>query len=349
MSQLANTQRESLNSAPVRRSDRGNAKLIVIAIVAIAAIAAAVYFLMGGGGGAGSKVAGTFVPKDVAGYGAVDLAGLRKSPIYEAFKPQIDAAMAQPEVKASMDKAGITTDSFDTVAFGIGDFSGGAPKVVAAVMGSFDVAKLVEVAKEEMGDRVEEKDLGGTKFIMRKGQDTGLASGGDGALLLGTEDLVGRALTTKAGTTESVAKNEGLSGIAGKVDTGATFFMAMVVPDEAKGAAGMLPGDFSQIAGATHVAFSLDVSGDLVMKTAIKLASAADAEAVASQIKGLSGMAKLATGEVPADLKADVDAMIDSIATEASGDTAIVSARLSQDAVKKIAAMAKDGGLMGLL
>jgi hypothetical protein len=289
------------------------------------------------------------VPKDVSGYGGVNLDGLRSSPLYAAFKPQIDGVLSSPEVKGPMEKAGITESSLSALTFGIGDVSGGEPKVVLALSGSFDESKLFAVTKEQIGDRAEEKDLAGAKFLAQKGTEFGVAIGDKGVLLLGTEKLVGDALGVKAGKGDSVAKNEGLGAIAKNVDQRATMWVAMAIPAEAKAALEMIPSDYRQIGSATHVAASLDVGGDVVFKLAVKLGSKEDAEAVVAQVKGFSGMAKMFTSEVPADLKADVDAVIDSLSAEAKGDTALLGVKVSKAAVEKIAKLAKERGLDGLL
>jgi hypothetical protein len=339
------------STSPVR-NERGNAKVIVLGVVALAVIGVAVwYFFLRGGGGEGAKLSASYIPKDVQAIGSLDVAGLQKSAVYANFKPEIDKMSQDPKFKEVMDKAGMTTESIKTVALGFKDFGGasGQPNFVAVVKGDFDAEKLMGVAKEQMKEGATEKDLEGTKFIGTAQPDMGMAAGGSGIIVMGPSALVGESLKVNKGGAEGADKNDALQGMAGKIDRGATFWMVSAIPPEAKSAMAGIPEQFNQIAGATHVGFSVDVSSDLVVKAGIKLANADGAKAVCDQIMAVKGMAKMFTANAPADIKGDLDAALDSLTAEPDGDTAVVSAKLAKAGLDKLAAMAKDGGIGKML
>ncbi|MBK6918341.1 MAG: hypothetical protein IPH07_13175 [Deltaproteobacteria bacterium] len=271
------------------------------------------------GGGADSA---KLIPDAATMVGGIDVKALVGSKAYADNKEKIETGEFKEMVDAAT-ACNLGTDKWKSIAFGADP----TKKQFAVIISADGIGKDENLTciqgkiKEKQGKdpwTVEEKD--GKKTLT---MDDGVGYiVNEGSLVVASKDWAGAVKDLIDGKGKSVFDGS-LKETIGRANTGKHIWFAGTLPaDMIKGS----PAD-----GAKDVAGSLDLSGGIAIDASVGFASADEAtkkkDELQKQFEGVKGMA--GTVGVP-------QSVVDSVKIDASGNAVTVSAKASDDDLKKI-------------
>lgn len=215
------------------------------------------------------------VPKDSMVVVSINVERVKDAPFYQMAMEQM---MTDPEVQEMVtklkDSANLDVQKdIKTFLLSVPADVTSSENFIFFAEGSFDEAKIVDALKSEGADLKEVKHAG-TTYQEIDGEG-GLAFV-DGVAMMGTQKMVKKALSAKAGKGDSVKKHAAISKAMGDLDTSRDLWVAFEFNDELKAMMGNDP----TIADLKTLAASLDIKSGLELNVVLTMGSADSASEI---------------------------------------------------------------------
>ncbi len=323
----------------------GGNKGLLVAVIAVLLIGGAVAaYLMLGGGGAMSGAAGASakqnLPKDVDVVFGADGDALRSSWLYDD-KLVAQALEDNKAVAKLLEEAKIEVSSLEALSVGA-KMTDKGPQVIAALGGKFDAEKVGAVMFEQIGrkDDSRKHDIAGATWYGKKERELA-AVVGDAVLFTSGEEAAKSAMAVREGGA-SVMDNEGLTAALKAASGGKAMWGAVTLSEAMLKMGGpqmAMVGD--RVKAGDRMAFSLDVSGDIVLRVAFIATEEKRAEELESGWALVKMMGRSGLDQLEGDQKADAEKVFDGVELTRDGATLKLTARVPEAIAKKYYDMAK--------
>jgi hypothetical protein len=299
--------------------NRRNFALSAVALAAMALVPFSACQKEGGGGASGSSGDMlSYMPQDssvIVGF------SVKKATTSALFKKHQDKIMANAskELAEMKEKCGIDMMAdMNSVVIAVGQNLQNPDDAVIGVKGNFN-QKKIEDCVTKMGGKVEGSVMtspdGDIMNAFWAAKDTILISKGK------TADAI---KASKEG--KSVKQNKDLMTLIGKVDSGATLWVAGTIPPEVGGMMGGMGGTPPK---SGFLSLNIDSGVDA------KIGMIFNTE---DEAKGMSTMIEM--GLNMGKQQAEMKEILDAVSTSQDGDTIIIKAKISADLMTKVEAMA---------
>lgn len=297
--------------------NRRNFAVMALALTAMALVPFTACKKDGGGGAAGSSDMLSYLPKDSSAVVGVGWSKATKSELFKKYQDKV-LAKAGDELAEMKEKCGIDMIAdMSNIVVAVGANPQDEDAIVAGIKGKFDQKKIEECVTK-MGGKVE-----GTVYTDDKGEPLNAFWASSDTVILSkglTADEI-KALVSGG----SVKDNKDLMELIGKVDSGAAFWLAGMVPAELAGQMG--PMGTPPKAGY----LSLNVTSGIDAKVGLLFNSEDEAKGLSTMIDMGINMGKQQPG---------MKEILDGVSSSQSGNTITIKAKVSGEQLTKLETMA---------
>jgi hypothetical protein len=301
----------------------------------------------GGGGGSSERLAQQYLPRDVWAVGGMDTTGLRGTEYYAKAREQMDEALEESGMLESFQAAGFDLDSMDRAVFGIGGdpMSQYTTLMLFVLEGSFDGDQMLTLMREEAekeGKGIEEIDVAGVTCLKAGGEDMLLATPAPGVLMGADAEAMRMGLEVAREGKPSIEENEEIVAMMKTVETGGNFWMAGIVPEQAKQMASGVP-MANALAQVGAFAFSTTLDDGVSSRLVGRYSSEDAAEQAKIQAQGLLQMVKgmMSMNQEDPELTADVTELMDGLTVESDGSDVVIALEVAKPLLDRLVARAE--------
>lgn len=285
-------------------------------------------------------------PADAEAVMVINFKNFLDSPLFKKYGADaMKGALKDERVAKLLDSTGL--DPMKDLSSLTVTFTGGKadPKVAVIAKGTFQVAKIqttIEKEAQNAGDKLKITKEGGLTYYAMTSPDgkefIATFMGNDAIVASNNKDYL-KAITDgkKADPTEG---SKLVTKTIGKLGGKETFFAVLGVTQEMKDQIGMIPqaGQFKDIAAKLDaLSASVNLTEAVDVTVSIHAADMGTAKTLATTLKGLIPLAKLATANIPDEnAKAAADTLIQNIKIAADGTAVNARLQLTEELMKKL-------------
>jgi hypothetical protein len=302
----------------------------------------------GGAGGSSERLAKQYLPRDVWAVGGMDATDLRGTEYYAKAREQMNEALAESGMLESFQAAGFDLDSTDRAVFGIGGdpMSQYTTLVLFVLEGSFDGDAMLGLFREETekeGKSVEEVEIDGVTCLKTPDGNMLLTSPAPGILMGADAESMRMGLGVSREGKPSIEENEEITAMMKTVDTGGNFWMAGIVPEQAKqmGAGTPMTASLAQV---NSFAFSTSLDDGVTARLVGRYGTEDEAEQAKLQLDGLLGMARgmMSMSQEDPELTQDLTELMDSLSVELEKADVVLALDIAKPLLDRLVARAEE-------